>query len=71
MIQLKDFNLLKHFVCIKEHLADNVGILKSLEIEYNEIIDYLKEKDLLGIYMENYNADSSVYYKKENEGDAK
>jgi len=39
MIQLEDFHLLKHFTCDKAHLEDNGGILKSLEIENNEIID--------------------------------
>ena len=39
MIQFEDFHLLKHFTCDIAHLADNGGILKSLEIEYNEIID--------------------------------
>ena len=36
---MEDFHLLKHLVCIKAHLTDNGGILKSLEIEYNEMID--------------------------------
>jgi len=39
IIQLEDFHLLKHFTCVIAHLADNGGILKSLEIGYNEIID--------------------------------
>jgi len=36
MIQLEDFHL---WYSTLVHLADNGGILKSLEIEYNEIID--------------------------------
>jgi len=39
MIQLEYFHLLKYFTYDIAHLADNGGILKSLEIEYNEIID--------------------------------
>ena len=38
-IKFEDFHLLKHLVCIKALFADNGGRVKSLEIEYNEMID--------------------------------
>ena len=38
-MQFDVFHLLKHFFWDKAHLADKGGILKSLEIEYNEVKD--------------------------------